>query len=138
MGVCKFVFLIYNSISILGPPSACRNLIVLQERTRANTITVRWERPLITGYYYDIFYSDPDLPGRFKKHNPNALIKHYALVTYSVSKLRPLTGYTIRVVSQNGVSDQDPQGEEGRRCEVSETTGDISMLLDTRSPYEDP
>ena len=125
-------------ISSLGPPSTCRNLRVLQKRTRANTITVRWERPLITGrddYYYDIFYSDPDLPGRFKKHNLNAFIKHYALVTYSVSGLRPLTGYTIRVVSQNGVSDQDPQGEEGRSCEVSETTRDnINMLLHGCSP----
>ena len=49
-------------------------------------------------------------------------------MTYSVSGLRPLTNYTIRVVSHNGVSDQDPEGEEERRCEVSETTGDIRML----------
>ena len=50
-------------------------------------------------------------------------------MTYSVSGLRPLTNYTIRVVSQNGVSDQDPEGEEERRCEVSETTGDFRMLF---------
>ena len=49
-------------------------------------------------------------------------------MTYSVSGLRPLTDYTIRVVSRNGVSDQDPEGEKERRCEVSETTGDIRML----------
>ena len=49
-------------------------------------------------------------------------------MTYSVSGLRPLTGYTIRVVARNGVSDQDPEGEKERRCEVSETTGDIRML----------
>ena len=56
----------------LRPPSACRNLRVYRKRTRANTNTVRWERPLITGrddYYYDIFYSDPELPGNFNKHN---------------------------------------------------------------------
>ena len=120
-----------RNISSLGPPSACRNLRVRQERTRANTITVRWERPLITGrddYYYDIFYSDPELPGNFKKHNLNPFIKNYPLVTYSVSGLRPLTNYTIRVVSCNGVSDQDPEGEKERRCEVLETTGDIRML----------
>ena len=46
-------------------------------------------------------------------------------MTYSVSGLRPLTNYTIRVVAQNGVSDLDPKGEEERRCEVSEMTGDI-------------
>ena len=102
----------------------CRNLRVLKERTRANTITVRWERPLITGidYYYDIFYSDPEQPGNFKKHNRNPFIKNYSLVTYSVSGLRPLTSYTIRVVVRNGVRGQDPE------CEVSETTGDIRML----------
>ena len=49
-------------------------------------------------------------------------------MTYSVSGLRSLTDYTIRVVSRNGVSDQDPEGEKERRCEVSETTGDIHML----------
>ena len=44
---------------------------------------------------------------------------------HNVSRLRPLTDYTIRVVSRNGVNDLDPEGE---RCEVSETTGDICML----------
>ena len=28
----------------------------------------------------------------------------------------------------NGVSDQDPEGEQGRRCEVSGVTGDIRKL----------
>ena len=125
------MYLLGCHLSFLGPPSSCRNLRVHQERTRANTITVSWERPLITGrddYYYDIFYSDPQIPGNFKKHNLNPFIKDYPLVTYSVSGLRPLTGYTIRVVAHNGVSNQDPEGEEERRCEVSETTGNIRML----------
>ena len=47
---------------------------------------------------------------------------------YSVSGLRPLTNYTIRVTVHNGVSDQDPGGEQGRRCEVSGVTGDIRKL----------
>ena len=47
---------------------------------------------------------------------------------YSVSGLRPLTNYTIRVTVHNGVSDQDPGGEQRRWCEVSGVTGDIRKL----------
>ena len=116
--------------SSLGSHFACRNLKVLQESATANTITVRWKRPLITERddYYDIFYSDPEQPGNFQKHNQNPFINNHSLVMYSVSGLRPLTNYTIRVVVQNGVRNQDLEGEEGRRCEVSVTTGDFRML----------
>ncbi len=102
------------------------------ERTRANSIRIEWERPLITGrddYYYNILYSDPDQPGTFVQHNPNPLVKSSPIVGYSVSGLSPLTSYTIRVTVLNGVSEQDRGGEEGRRCEVNATTGDIRMLL---------
>ena len=103
-----------------GPPSACRNLRVYHPRTRTNFITVRWERSLITGrddYHYNIYHSNPDIPGNFIRHNCNPVIKDSSVVQYSVSGLRPLTNYTIRVTVHNGVSDQDPEGEQGRRCE---------------------
>ena len=61
-------------------------------------------------------------------HNLNPLVKCFPLVSYSVSGLRPLTNYTIRVSVLNGVSGRDPEGDEGRRCEVTATTGDISKL----------
>ena len=121
--------------SCIGPPSACRNLLVIESRTRANTITVMWERPLITGrddYYYNIYHSNPDLQGSFFLHNINPLITTSPLVRYSVSGLRPLTNYTIRVSVLNAVSDQDTAGEEGRRCEVTAMTGDISKSVDYR------
>ena len=47
-----------------------------------------------------------------------------------MSGLRPLTNYTIRVSVLNAVSDQDTAGEEGRRCEVTAMTGDISKSVD--------
>ena len=47
-------------------------------------------------------------------------------VEYTLSGLRVLTNFTICVSVHNGVSDQDPSGEEQRRCEVNGTTGDIS------------
>ena len=114
----------------IGPPSACRNLKVNAARTRANTITITWERPLIIGrddYYYDIHYTDPDFPGemRFIQHNLNPFIKNSPLVQYSVSGLRPLTNYTIRITVHNGVSEQDLKGKGKRMCQVSATTGDI-------------
>ena len=133
MYICVFVLSLITSIftlpSFSGPPSACRNLQVIESRTRANTITVMWERPLTTGrddYYYNVHHSNPDLQGSFLLHNINPFIKTSPLVRYSVSGLRPLTNYTIRVSVLNGVSDQDTAGEEGRRCEVTAITGDIS------------
>ena len=106
--------------------------MVDEARTRNNTITILWEKPLLTGrpdYYYNVYYSDPDLPGSFILHNLNPLVKSFPLVSYSVSGLRPMTSYTVRVSVLNGVSGQDPDGEEDRRCEVTTTTGDISMYL---------
>ena len=115
-----------------GPPSVARNLQVLESRTRANTITVMWERPLIIGrddYFYNIQYSNPDIPGSFVQHNSNPLITTSPVVRYSLSGLRPQTRYTIRLSVLSGVSDQDSAGEEGRRSEVMATTGDISKYM---------
>ena len=115
--------------SFIGPPSVARNFHTLESRTRANTITVMWERPLITGrddYFYNIQYSNPDIPGSFVQHNSNPLVTTSPVVRYSVSGLRPQTRYTIRLSVLNGVSDQDSAREEGRRSEVMATSGDIS------------
>ena len=115
-----------------GPPSAARNLQVLESNTRAITIKVMWERPLITGrddYYYNIHYSNPDIPGSFVQHNSNPFVATSQVVRYTLSGLRPQTRYTIRLSVLNGVSDQDSGGEEGRRSEVTATTGDISTHI---------
>ena len=123
----------YTPSICIGSPSACRNLLVNTARTQANTIAITWERPLITGrddFYYNIHYTDPDFPGEmgFIQHNHNPFIKDSPLAQYSLSELRPLTNYTIRVTVHNGVSDQDPGGKEERMCQVSTTTGDIGDL----------
>ena len=109
-----------------APPSNCRNLQVLEEKTRANTITVRWERPEITGrddFYYNIFFSEGNQT--FTQHNTRPYVKPHLVVDYSLSGLRPLTNYTIRVTAENGVSGQEERGET-RSCEVTGRTGDIS------------
>ena len=112
-----------------APPSGCRNLHVFEERTRSNTISVRWERPEITGrddFYYNIFYSVDNQT--FTQHNIRPSAKRDLLVDYSLSGLRPLTSYTIRVTAENGVSDQEERGET-RSCEVVGRTGDTSKKL---------
>ena len=121
---------------MVGPPSSGRDFHILESRTRANTITVMWQRPLITGrddFYYNIEYSDPDIPGNFIKHNSNPLTTTSPIVRYSVSGLRPQTRYTIRLSVLNGVSEQDSAGEEERRSEVVATTGNISKPMHTIS-----
>ena len=50
----------------------------------------------------------------FIQHNSNPFIQDSPLVQYSLSGLRPLANYTIRVTVHNGVSDQDPRGKEER------------------------
>ncbi len=58
-------------------------------------------------------------------NNSRPYVKQDALVDYSVSGLRPLTTYTIRVITENGVSDQE-EGRQNRSCEVVTMTGDTS------------
>ena len=110
----------------IAPPNNCKSLQAVAERTRGNTITVRWERPEITGrddLYYNIFYSVDNQT--FTQHNRRPYVKHDSLVDYSVSGLQPLTTYTIRVIPENGVSVQE-EGGQSRSCEVVARTGDTS------------
>ena len=98
---------------------------MVAKRTRATTITVRWDRPEIIGredLYYNIFYSEDNQT--FIQHNPRPYIKQDVVVDYSLSGLKPLTLYIIRVTVENGVSDQGV----GSSCEVTGGTGDISKF----------
>ena len=112
-------------------PSACRQLQIVSERTRATTITVRWDRPEITGredFYYNIFYCEDNQT--FVQHNPRPYIKQDVVVDYALSGLKALTMYTIRVSVENGVSDQDERRERNTRsCEIIGSTGDSSKFM---------
>ncbi|XP_064402820.1 sushi, von Willebrand factor type A, EGF and pentraxin domain-containing protein 1-like isoform X2 [Halichondria panicea] len=115
------------NVQCSSPPNNCKSLQVVTERTRGNTITVRWERPEITGrndLYYNIFYSEDNQT--FTQDNSRPYVKQDALVDYSVSGLRPLTTYTIRVIPENGVSDQE-EGGQSKTCEI------VARTEDTRS-----
>ncbi len=75
-------------------------------------------------FYYNIFYSEDNQT--FTQHNSRPYVKQDALVDYLVSGLWPLTTYTIRVIPENGVIDQE-EGGQGRSCEVVTMTGDIQV-----------
>ena len=139
--VAKVLFLKRFQLSLIShhtctaPPSACRNIQLVQGRTRGNTITVHWERSDITGrddLYYNIFYSEDNQT--FTQHNSRPYVKQYAVVDYSVSGLQPLTTYTIRVIPENGASDKE-EGGQSRSCEVIVMTGDTSECLRLKSNY---
>ena len=118
-------------ISFSAPPSACTQLQIVLERTRATTITVKWDRPEITGredFYYNIFYSEDN--HTFVQHNPRPYIKQDAVVDYALSGLKALTMYTVRVSVENGVSGQDERKEiNARSCEITGLTGDDSEFI---------
>ena len=111
-----------------GPPTTITNLIVTG--TTSTTITVRWNRPAITGrgdYYYIVEYSDPDEVGAVYIQDNSRLVNGNNQVTYTVdgadgSGLQADTEYIIRVSVHNGVSDLDGENTDDRRQEVQVTT----------------
>ena len=80
------------------PPSAPRNLRLNEQST---SITVSWSSPTETGgrsdLYYQVEYSDPDVPGTF-------IARYTQSTSYTINNLEP---YCIRVSAHNGVSDHD-------------------------------
>ena len=51
------------------------------------------------------------------------------MVDYSISGLKALTMYTIRVSVENRVSDQVEREPNTKSCEISGSTGDISECM---------
>ena len=103
----------------LEPPTSCTNIAVLSKTD--TTLTVRWSRPASTGrddFFYRVLHSDPDNFGEFITENAN-LRDTRSVVTYTMSKLVPFTSYTVKVITHNGVSDQDPN----KQFRICETTG---------------
>ena len=111
-----------------GPPTTITNLIVTG--TASTTITVRWNRPTITGrgdYYYVVEYTDPDEVGAVYIQDNSRLVNGNTQVTYTVdgadgSGLQADTEYIVRVSVHNGVSDLDGENKDDRRQQVQVTT----------------
>ena len=100
-----------------APPTAHTNVRVTS-RT-ATTITVGWGAPTRTGrddYFCQVLVSDPTNRAVFTE------VGNYTGTMHHITGLTPFTSYTIRVISHNGVSDQDPQGASSRQVEIFNMT----------------
>ena len=105
------------------PPSAPCNLRLTEQNT---SITVRWSSPTETGgrsdLYYQVEYSDPDVPGTF-------IARYTRSTRYTINNLVPHTSYCIRVSAHNGVSDQDFDRSQGRMIEECTRTDEDSKYI---------
>ena len=93
-----------------APPGPVRDLQVAL--LTSTSVTVRWTRPEVTGrpdFYYTLQYSDPDNIGEFLPAIPMRIMNSALSVSHTITGLQPYTTYTIRVISHNGVSDQDTE-----------------------------
>ena len=105
------------------PPSAPGGLTLdVQQRS----ITVEWSSPASTGgrsdLYYQVEHSDPDNLGTYT----GTVYLSGGSTSHSFTGLRPYTQYCVRVISHNGVSDQDPDGTHLRTVEVCNRTPEDS------------
>ena len=128
MGLRKlFTFCIHSA-----PPSHVQGL---QTTTVTSTsVTVRWTRPEVTGRsdFYTLQYSDFDIIGEFLPAVPLMIVNSALSVSRSITGLQPYTTYTIRVISHNGVSDQDTENAALRIVTIQVRTkegGKLWMLL---------
>ena len=80
----------------------------------STSISVTWSAPADLGGRSDLYYkveiSDPDKLGVY-----NTTYWGNESKSVKFEDLRPCTEYCVRVTAENGVSDQDPDGAEGRR-----------------------
>ena len=102
------------------PPGSPQNLRLTVQTT---SIAVRWSSSTETGgrsdLYYQVEYSDPDVPGTF-------IARYTQSTSYTITGLEPHTSYCIRVSAHNGVSDQDPDRSQSRMVEECTRTEEDS------------
>ena len=103
-----------HCFTIIEPPSEPLSVSVTASAT---TISIRWLPPAEDGersdVYFELDHSDPDNPLVFTgKVFLNGQVRRYTF-----SGLRPYTQYVVRVIAQNGVSDQDQRGTRLRTVE---------------------
>ncbi len=103
---------------LTAPPGPVTDL-----KTTANTstsVTLEWTRPEVTGrddFYYTYQIFDPDRILR-----DTAVRLPYTAsspkITFQVTSLRPVTPFTFRITTHNGVSDEDKENAALRKVEL--------------------
>jgi len=113
----------HNFSSFLVPPSSAQivNLIV-----RSTTVVVGWDIPLSDGgrndTYYVVKYRKVSSTG------PYIAAGQTNKSNFTVHGLKPVTGYFIRIIAENGVSDQEPGSQDERTTEIVVFTREGSKL----------
>ena len=101
-----------------APPPPISNCNVGQQFDTA--ITIQWRSPANCGGRSDCYYQikiNNDSP---KRHS--SVFRPNTQETFTVENLQPATTYAITVSIHNGVSDQDPDNAENRKCVIVATT----------------
>ena len=104
-------------------PSAVQNYRSTNQSS--TTITIAWSQPASLGgrgdTYYTIEIREQGSLSDFRMvdQESDTGVEDY---TYTVLNLNPVTDYLIRVIAENGVSDQDPDTLDDRRVEIRAKT----------------
>ena len=116
------IFFLYNYTE---PPSAPGDIMLTVQDTN---ITAEWSSPASTGgrsdLYYQVEHSDPDNPGTYT----GTVYLSGGSINHTFTGLRPDTQYCVRVIADNGVSDQDPDGTHLRTVQVCTRTERKSLI----------
>ncbi len=118
MNYCYWQCLSWDDPPLTAPPGPITDL-----KTTANTstsVTLEWTRPEVTGrddfyYTYQIFDPDHILPDTPRRLSFNA---SSPTITYTEDRLRPVTPFTFRIITHNGVSDEDKENAALRKVEL--------------------
>lgn len=131
---------LYYTIWFTEPPGQPMELSVT--RITQNSIGIQWGAPSFVGrpdIYYTIEYSDPNNVGQYILASTGHC---WISLRYVITGLTPATGYHIRVLAHNGVSDQDLGGIFSRMAEITATTSNArkschltNYTYKTESPF---
>ena len=95
-----------------------------------DSISVAWSSPDSLGerddLYYSVEFSDPDNVGQMITAN-----ECMTSTSFTVTGMLSATDYVIRVMAQNGVSDQDADGAFSRIAEITVRTNNSRKLIHT-------
>ena len=98
----------------------------MNARVGNTTAVVEWYPPISDGgrndIYYVVKYREVGSLGPFTTAGQTSESP------FAVQELKPVTQYIIRIIAENGVSDQEPGSEDERTTEIVVVTKEGSKL----------
>ena len=98
----------------------------MNARVGNTTAVIKWNPPLSNGgrndIHYVVKYREVSSLGPFTPAGQTSESN------FTVQGLKPVTQYIIRVIAENGVSDQEPGSEDERTTEIVVNTTEGSKL----------